>query len=87
MSSYIDAHRFKSWLEEQVKLKVVSIASAEGTASLLEYAPTADVQEVKHGKWIKINGAVWFPYSCSVCGDEADTNEYQYCHNGHKMDL
>ena len=57
--------------------------------------PLADVQEVRHGKWIycghhEFHGHV---FECSVCGrylfanSKADVYvEYPYCHCGAKMD-
>ena len=57
----------------------------------IEYAPTADVEEVRHGEWIKKNGI----YMCSECGcvcpyDTVEDNikywECLYCrHCGARM--
>lgn len=63
----------------------------------LNKAPTADVQEVKHGKWIKKANEIFtyhYVVVCSVCGKEAFYDEVHgyyddenYCHNcGAKMD-
>lgn len=60
-------------------------------------APKADVEEVRHGEWIPIQGEyhwsetgvvdpVILGYKCSVCGDE-EKYKYKYCHCGAKMDL
>lgn len=55
----------------------------------------ADVQEVRHGKWIYDGSDIgWANYKCSSCGEcfvlEAGTpqeNEYNFCpHCGAKMD-
>ena len=54
--------------------------------------PASDVKEVRHGKWIYIDGVLdWADYKCSKCeyiqkfGD--DTCFYNYCPNcGAKMD-
>ena len=67
-----------------------------GIESVLEYAeslPSADVEEVRHGKWVPIlaiNGHTY--YDCSVCGRQVDTIRKQnptkifpYCHCGAKM--
>ena len=35
--------------------------------------PTADVAEIKRGRWVKNNEYV---YVCSVCGEEALNDEY-----------
>ena len=56
--------------------------------------PTADVEEVRQGKWVPrlaINGHIY--YDCSICGRQVDTMRKQnpreifpYCHCGAKMD-
>ena len=52
--------------------------------------PTADVEEVKHGKWIR--GGVWgdtgsVAYKCSVCRETTYDGKYFECcpHCGAKM--
>lgn len=62
----------------------------------IKLAPTADVEEVKHGEWIPIVIQESYydpPYcdtcKCSLCGYEIDVSEtvYNYCPNcGAKMD-
>ena len=48
------------------------------------YIPTADVEEVKHGEWLRQNGGFFF--LCSNCGKAAATKG-NYCHScGAKMD-
>lgn len=66
--------------------------------ALAEAVPAADVQEVKHGRWIKNDGR--YGWHCSVCGEDdlyafawnCDTGENElqdrYCPNcGSRMDL
>mgnify|MGYP001086133498 CR=1 FL=1 len=53
--------------------------------------PTADVTDVKHGKWIYVDGDVGYNvYRCSKCGEVISLDEekiYNYCPNcGAKMD-
>ena len=49
----------------------------------IDELPTYDVQEVKHGRWVK--GKEWF--ECSVCGYEQGSAHWHYCPNcGAKMD-
>lgn len=68
------------------------------TSNFINYLPTADVAEVKHGKWIqeqiKIENMsiVRYRNTCSECGGKADfllrELHYSYCpHCGAKMDL
>ena len=54
--------------------------------SLIEKQPTADVVEVRHGKWIYEDSDIgWADYKCSTCGEcyvlEAGTpqeNKYNF---------
>lgn len=53
--------------------------------SIIKNQPTADVQEVRHGKWMKSNNE----RKCSLCGYFYFTNtkSFNYCPNcGAKMD-
>lgn len=57
---------------------------------IVDTAPTADVQEVKHGKWIEDYA---FSHHCSECGDyligfpKCRLRNFKYCPNcGAKMD-
>lgn len=52
----------------------------------IEYAPAADVAEVKHGKWIERQYEMEIYYQCSACGcnDYGDSPYCPYC--GAKMD-
>lgn len=61
----------------------------------IDNAPTADVEEVRHGKWI-YRGNNWkmeHVFECSVCerwlftnSTECVVEEYPYCHCGAKME-
>lgn len=52
--------------------------------------PTADVQEVRHGKWVRKEpeGAIFADYECSVCSSyPTGSIRSHYCPNcGAKMD-
>lgn len=73
-------------------------AYAEGWNSAIDIvlsAPTADVEEVRHGKWIYEghNDMMGYVFQCSVCGrwrfansPENVIEEYPYCHCGAKME-
>ena len=79
MARYIDADKklkalenMNLWeLDEQEKFGV------RYTKLILSNAPTADVQEVKHGHWQ--HGKVFT--TCSVCGENRDNNDecWNYC--------
>ena len=59
--------------------------------SIIERQPNADVQEIKHGKWVGYKYKEDF-YSCSICGRSIECPtyppniKYPYCHCGAKMD-
>ena len=89
MARYIDADKLISdgWrLEKQASsgkiLSVMSIADV----------PTADVVEVKHGKWKRIEKDNYYWFECSECSERTPHNRYNesyhsnYCPNcGAKM--
>lgn len=96
MPRYIDEDRLYSNIEE--KYKVAQGDAREAYNDVLNTIceiPTADVQEVRHAKWIycghhEFHGHV---FECSVCGRYLFTNskedvywEYPYCHCGAKME-
>lgn len=67
--------------------------NADWIFSFLESQPTADVQEVRHGRWINESRQMYGPISaqCSVCelfsGTWLRNAPYKYCpHCGAKMD-
>ena len=72
----------------------VHIGVAGGARKLMVDAPTADVQEVKHGEWLSRCGTGQYDdYYCSLCGmcEEGTRNKDclgNYCSwCGAKMDL
>ena len=80
----------KEYIEREAAQKVLADHYAYNAAELLDTVPIADVQEVRHGKWIEqLDGT----HYCSYCGRDAtytfDGNEVcgitcTYC--GAKMD-
>ena len=92
MPRYIDV--------ENIKLKGISVFDQNlemliplsDVRKSLQMTPTADVQEVRHGRWISndLGGYKW-AYYCSECGwvDGYPFNDrHKYCPNcGAKMDL
>ena len=69
----------------------IYMGKGENNRKALQMTPTADVQEVRHGKWISndLGGYKW-AYYCSECGwvDGYPFNDrHKYCpHCGAKMD-
>ena len=66
MVRYIDADKLTDKLEElQFNAPVMTpVMKIYNVIELVEDQPTADVMEVKHGKWIKRGNEK----KCSVCG-------------------
>lgn len=85
MARYIDIEPYEG-------CKIV--ANNEDKGVLVKDIPTADVQEVKHGKWIKndSHGARETWVSCNLCSHTttilfAFSKDYNFCPNcGAKMD-
>lgn len=99
MARYIDA--------DNVKLKGICVfdqnleilVPLSDVRKALQMTPTADVQEVRNGKWLPIKA--WFDddysiesdneryqtsWKCSLCG-RIELIKEPYCHCGAKMDL
>ena len=75
----------KVYIEREAAKKVLADDYAYAAAKLLDTVPTEDVQEVRHGKWIKSKNE----RKCSLCGYFYFTNtkSFNYCPNcGAKMD-
>lgn len=93
MSRYIDADAAIKRFEELHgnENTLLNSYNADWIVSFIEGQPTADVQEVKHGKWV-----VWGMFDdlvkCSCCGFQDTINHViyenlRYCGNcGAKMD-
>lgn len=91
MARYIDAHKLaKVYMGKgKDKLRLATVINE------LELAPTADVQEVRHGKWIgypsitisKRRRTIYsITYQCSCCGKSNGRAKSPYCKNcGAKM--
>lgn len=93
MSRYIDADAAVKRFEELHgdESRLLNCYNADWIVSFIETQPTADVQEVRHGKWSHIGGEEW---CCSCCGgiifsefswEKPDGNYCADC--GAKMDL
>lgn len=82
MTRYIDAEKLINRMKQDPLFPLVD---RYGVLGVIEAEPTADVVEVKHGKWVEkpqadgLNG-------CSICGIMR-FGESNYCPNcGAKMD-
>ena len=91
MPRYIDV--------DNVKLKGISVFDQNleiliplsDVRKSLQMTPTADVQKVRHGKWIRGNYVCGeYEFKCSVCGNTEWHTSYStpFCpHCGARMDL
>ena len=82
MARYIDADKFAERIKLSPAFKNIGFIEGDLLQSvvldLLDNAPTADVEEVKHGEWIdKWDGKYANPtYVCSNCGEKALLENY-----------
>lgn len=78
-------NHFKKLIDEGYVYDEIFESNAE-ILRIIDAQPTADVTEVKHGKW-KINSDGYYPY-CSECNNEPENGKLtKYCPNcGAKMD-
>lgn len=83
----------KEYIEREAAKKVLADDYAYNAAKLLDEVPKADVQKVRHGKWLYENSDIgWTDYKCSICGNiistvAQDEDLYSYCpYCGVKMD-
>lgn len=96
MARYIDAEALNLYdnlfMSEDTINKSGVYVRYRAVENLIKNAPTADVQEVKHGTYINTNhGGIHgdYIYRCSCCGNEREAyiEEENYCpHCGAKMD-
>ena len=87
MSRYIDAEKFEKAIigMAYVGNKGKIVFDTDFIFNTLYQQPTADVQEVKHGKW-EFNSDSPECAFCSICGDGV-TDDSEYCPwCGAKMD-
>ena len=83
----------KEYIEREVAKKILAEDYAYTAAKVLDTVPTADVQEVRHEKWLyEASDIGWTDYKCSACGNiistvAQDEDLYSYCpYCGAKMD-
>lgn len=89
MARYINADLIKQKLQRTIINSQTAFIN-NVLIGLLDKAPTEDVQEVKHGKWIwkELYGEVGYMLVCSNCEEsEGACERFDYCPNcGAKMD-
>lgn len=73
MAEYIDREALLKDIEESVVFTVRSgkpsleIRGANAITDRIKSAPAADVEEVKHGRWIEQTAPRWKTWYCSEC--------------------
>ena len=77
MSRYIDADKL---IERLKKDPLYSLVERYGITGVIEHEPTADVAEIKRGRWVEEERPTCYVYRCTACGDEFDA-PYNYCPN------
>lgn len=91
MARYIDAA-----ILDEAKFEKPSTAFERGwnaaMAAIFKNAPTADVRENVHARWVKVGQSFLNPnrfrnYACSKCGFDIEQKKFNYCPNcGAMMD-
>lgn len=79
----------KEYIERKAAQKVLADDYAYNAAKLLDTVPTADVQEVRHGKWIEKPYLLGTSNFCSLCLQNFGMphGKFNFCPNcGAKMD-
>ena len=99
MAEYIEREKAFKLIKEQKEKETGAYSKGRNKGLIIagsiinnkEVLPTADVEEVKHGHWIKIvkdigKGRTLTHYKCSLCGVYV-SDKANYCyHCGAKMD-
>ena len=85
MARYIDADKLYAEMEDLYEHHIeMRNFSADGAVAdcldILVKQPTADVVEVKHGKWIFTDSSLFPVYRCSVC-NKRDDGKTRFCPN------
>ena len=85
MSKYIDADKA---IKDYAHYGIEHSYDATDLEAILNECPTADVAEVRHGRWIEQEADMDTIYECSVCGEPFVTiegtpadNLWNYCPN------
>lgn len=84
MARHIDADRLLSFIQHDLEIISPCEHTADDIVMMIQTAPPADVELVRHGRWKKRKN--WDKYVCSECSSEEDMARH-YCPNcGAKMD-
>jgi len=85
MAEYIEREAIAKLFDSECRGEcVVCPHDDRGDCTLMNQIPAADVQPVKHGKWIADGDGYHWTYNCSICGwkDGYPFNErHNFCPN------
>ena len=83
----------KDCLHDEACTRYAGDLNEDGAEKCVCFKDRADVQEVRHGKWLYEDSDIgWTDYKCSACGNiistvAQDEDLYSYCpYCGAKMD-
>ena len=94
MDEYISREAFKARIREHQKKcaspdEIAAFTVFSFLLQAVDEEPAADVQPIRHGRWIIADDVEHFIAVCSECGrteDSRDIKDMQYCHCGARMD-
>ena len=97
MAEYIEKNKVINLIEHNDRVchyaderyENVVYATAQTICKVVAEMPSADVQPVRHGRWIIADDVEHFIAICSECGRTEDSRgikDMPYCHCGARMD-
>lgn len=72
MAEYIDRMKVRIAI---IDTKWICDQDEDVAYDMIDSIPSADVEEVRHGRWLGTHDGLYYSYSCSECGAEALTEE------------
>ena len=73
---YIDKTKLTEMITFRAKVLVDGKEAFYYIANWIDKLPDADVREVKHGEWIRVDGDVGYEvYKCSLCGEQITVDD------------
>lgn len=78
------------YISREAVINITAETGAWETQNRVRELPAADVQPIKHGRWIITDDVEHFIALCSECGRTEDSRgikDMPYCHCGAKMDI
>jgi hypothetical protein len=79
MAEYIDKQVYNDAIREAVlKYPNTFYNGLETARQIAHDLPAADVQPVRHGRWLKKDYGGFYWYECSECGTRPPKNQWKY---------